>query len=91
MAAAVRQLKMDLVLNQNASSREIAGRIVPAIVPMFLGEWDKIAYIAPQERPMPSGWKRTARGLGKVIVAVAPLAVLLVLPGGPGAAPATGG
>jgi hypothetical protein len=91
MAAAVRQLKMDLVLNQNASSREIAGRIVPAIVPMFLGEWDKIAYIAPQERPMPSGWKRTARGLGKVIVAVAPLAGLLVLPGGPGAAPATGG
>jgi hypothetical protein len=81
MAAAVRQLKLDLVLNQNASYREIAGRIVPAIVPICCGEWQKIAYIAPQERPVPVRWKRTARGLGKVIVAVAPLAVLLVLQG----------
>jgi hypothetical protein len=79
MAAAVRQLKLDLVLNQNASYREIAGRIVPAIVPICCGEWEKIAYIAPQERPAPARWKRRARGFGKVIVAVAPLAVLLAL------------
>src|SRR5215471_5617720 len=79
MAAAVRQLKLDLVLNQSASYREIAGRIVPAIVPICCGEWEKIAYIAPQERPTPVRWKRKARGLGKVIVAVAPLAVLLAL------------
>jgi hypothetical protein len=79
MAAAVRQLKLDLVLNQSASYREIAGRIVPAILPICCGEWEEIAYIAPQERPMPVRWKRMARGLGKVIVAVAPLAVLLVL------------
>src|SRR5215471_18221053 len=79
MAAAVRQFKLDLVLNQNASYWEIAGRIVPAIVPICCGEWEKIAYIAPQERPMPVRWKRAARGFGKVIVAVTPLAVLLVL------------
>src|SRR5215467_6674389 len=79
MAAAVRQLKLDLVLNQNASYSEIAGRIVPAIVPICCGEWEKIAYIAPQERLAPVRWKRAARGLGKVIVAVTPLAVLLVL------------
>jgi hypothetical protein len=79
MAAAVRQLKLDLVLNQNASYREIAGRIVPAIVPICCGEWQKIAYIAPQERPAPNRWKRAVRGLGKAIVAVAPLAVLVVL------------
>jgi hypothetical protein len=81
MAAAVRQLKLDLVLNQNASYREIAGRTVPAIVPICCGEWEKIAYIAPQERPTSARWKRRARGLGRVIVAVAPLAVLLVLQG----------
>jgi len=79
MAAAVRRLKLDLVLNQSASYREIAGRIVPAIMPICCGEWEKLAYIAPQERPVPVRWKRTVRGLGKVIVAVAPLAVLLGL------------
>src|SRR5262249_50430791 len=72
MAAAVRQLKLDPVLNQGPSYREIASRIVPAIVPICCGEWEKIAYIAPQERLAPVRWKRTARGLGKVIIAVAP-------------------
>jgi len=79
MAAAVRQLKLDLILSQSTSPSEIAGRVVPAVTPIFLGDWDKIACIARDERPAPPRWKRVLRGLGKVIAAVTPLAALLVL------------
>src|SRR5262249_34643490 len=79
MAAAVRQPKPGLGLNQSAPYREIAGPSVPALAPICCGEGEKIADIAPQGRPTRGRWKRKGRGLGKVIVAVAPLAVLLAL------------
>ena len=79
MAAAVRQLKLDIVLNQNTSGSAVAGRIVPRIVPIILRDWEKVTCSEPQNGLMPSGLKHTARGLSKIIVAVAPLAVLLAL------------
>jgi hypothetical protein len=79
MAAAVRQLKLDIVLNQNTSGSAVAGRIVPCIVPIILRDWEKVACIELQKGLAPSGWKHTARGLSKIIVAVAPLAALLAL------------
>jgi hypothetical protein len=79
MAAAVRQLKLDIVLNQNTSGSAVAGRVVPRIVPIILRDWEKVACIEPQKGLAPSGLKHTARGISKIIIAVAPLAALLAL------------
>jgi hypothetical protein len=76
----VRQLKPDLLFNQSVALPEMAGRLVPAIVPVSLGDWKQIASVKPPEQPEPPArWVRALRATRAVIVGVAPLAVLLVL------------
>jgi hypothetical protein len=79
MAAAVRQLKLGFVLNQTILPSEIERQIVPAIAPISLGDWDKIAHLTAQEQSAPPRWKRMLRVLSKGVGAVVPLAALLVL------------
>ena len=78
IAAAFRELKLEVALNQSMSRGEIAGRIVPVIGPIFHGDWDKIPR-ASQEGLASSRLKHTARGLSQIVIAVVPLAALLAL------------
>jgi hypothetical protein len=79
MAAAFRELKLEVALNQSMSRSEIAGRIVPTIGPIFHGAWEEMPSIASQGLAASSRLKRTARGLSQIVVAVVPLAALLAL------------
>jgi hypothetical protein len=79
MAAAFRELKLEVALNQSMSRSEIAGRIVPTIGPIFHGAWEEMPCIASQGLAASSRLKRTARGLSQTVVAVVPLAALLAL------------
>jgi hypothetical protein len=87
MACAVRQLKLRLILNRT-SPGELASLLVPAIPPVALGNWSKIAYADLEGHPAPGRWARPLHMLRGFTAAVAPLAVLLVLgaavPGVPG-------
>jgi hypothetical protein len=77
IAAVFRELKQEIALNQSMSRHEIAGRIVPVVGPIFHGDWDKIP--SASEVPASSRLKHTARGLRQIVIAVVPLAALLVL------------
>jgi hypothetical protein len=78
MAAAFRHLKLEVSLNQSMTRPEIASRIVPTIGPIFYGDWKKMPYIVSQG-PAASRLKHTARGLSHIVIALVPLAALLVL------------
>jgi len=78
MAAAFRELKLEVALNQSMSRGEIASRVVPAIGPIFHGDWEKIPCVS-QERPASSKVKHTAHGLSQIVIAVIPLATVLAL------------
>jgi hypothetical protein len=72
-----RELKQEIALNQSMSRDEIAGRVVPVVGPIFHGDWDKIP--GASQVPVSSRLKHTARGLRQIVIAVVPLAALLVL------------
>jgi hypothetical protein len=77
IAASFRELKQEIALNQSMSRDEIAGRIVPVVGPIFHGDWDKIP--SASQVSASSRLKHTARGLSQILIAVVPLAALLVL------------
>jgi hypothetical protein len=51
IACAVRQIKLSRVLDQSISASEMASWLVPAIGPIVLGDWNKIAYVELHEQP----------------------------------------
>jgi hypothetical protein len=79
IAASFRELKQGIALNQSMCRDEIAGRIVPVVGPIFHGDWDKIP--SGSQVSASSRLKHTVRGLSQILVAVVPLAALLVLKG----------
>ena len=77
IAAVFRELKQEIALNQSMSRGEIAGRIVPAVGPIFHGDWDNIP--CASQVPVSSRLGHTARGLSQIVIAVVPLTALLAL------------
>jgi hypothetical protein len=78
MACAVRQVKLQFVLNGTSPS-ELASQLSPAIPYVALRKWGKIEHVDQQDRPTAPRWTRALRMLGAFVAAVAPLAVLLTL------------
>jgi hypothetical protein len=79
MACAVRQIKMQFVLNSTSPPSELASQLVPAIPHIARSNWSKIVHVDQQERPTAPRWTGALRMLRSFVAAVAPLAVLLTL------------
>jgi hypothetical protein len=79
MACAVRQIKLQFVLNRTSPPSELACQLIPAIPHIARGDWSKIAHVDQQERPVVPGWTRALRMLRAFVAAIAPLAALLTL------------
>ncbi len=81
MAAALRELKVHLALDGRMTAEDIANMLIPAIVPMALGNWSQIKCLDQQEHQevKRSGWRRALRIFGGIVAAIAPLAALLIL------------
>ncbi|WP_214109187.1 hypothetical protein [Acrocarpospora catenulata] len=78
IAARLRELKMEFLLRQSTPAHEIAARLVPAVVPIIDGDWDRLETAEVQVVPH-SRLRLVLRGLGGAFVAIAPLAVFLLL------------
>jgi len=78
MACAIRQLKLEFIL-EHTPPNELASQLVPAIPPIAMGNWNKIAHVDQEGRPTPGRWARLLNILRGFIAAVAPLAAVLTL------------
>ncbi|GAA2609687.1 pyridoxamine 5'-phosphate oxidase family protein [Paractinoplanes durhamensis] len=80
IAASVRALKTERLLDQRTSSDALAAALANAIVPVALGDWKSLAYVEPADLPQTvSAWTRTLRWIGRLVAAAMPLAVILFL------------
>jgi hypothetical protein len=80
IAASVRGLKVETVLNQRSPLDRLATTLVDAIVPVALGDWNSLAYTDTNDRPKaPSPFARAVRWIGRVAAAIVPLTVVLML------------
>jgi len=78
MACATRRLKLELILKHTPSD-QLASQLVPAIPPIVMGNWNKIAHVDQEEGPAPGRWARLLNIGREFIAAVAPLVVVLTL------------
>ncbi|WP_155361269.1 hypothetical protein [Acrocarpospora macrocephala] len=78
MAARLRELKMEFLLNQRIPPAEMAARLVPAVVPIVDGDWERLARADIQVIPH-SRLRVSLRIVGGILVAIAPLTIYLLL------------
>jgi hypothetical protein len=89
MACAVRQIKLTHVLDKSISASEMASLLVPAIGPIVLGDWYRVTCVESQQLPTVPKSRRILRMLGLIVLAVAPLAVVIALRATPSHVPSS--
>jgi hypothetical protein len=80
IATSVRELKTETLLNQRRPLGELADALASAVVPIALGDWNTLAHVTTEDQPsVPSLGLRTLRWTGRIVGAIAPIAVVFAL------------